>query len=321
MNFKPQISVIILTHNRPQYITRAVRSVLDQTFTNFELILIDNGSSDKETDKTCKKLCVQYPEIRFIRRNNSNIGAGRNMGISMSKGRYITFVDDDDYAYPDMLDFLYRLIIKTQADISFCGSNKEVDGEISPQFVFNQLLVMKPEKAVYELLERRLLNLATPTKLFKKELFNTVCFSETDTYDDITLTYKLFTVASKISGQGKPLYCFARHQSNNSKFTDNDQNLSPSQLEAYFRAYRERTEFLTQKLPAISEYVRYSEWSFLLSMYRKITMNNLKHCETQRKYCAEYLQNAGDVYLNSPWIKDFEQDYYVLYKETNRNGK
>jgi glycosyltransferase involved in cell wall biosynthesis len=310
----PAVSVILLTHNRPQFLERAFASIIGQSFKDYEFILIDNGSQDDTTNKICKKLSAGYPAIRFMRRDNGNIGAGRNAGIDISRGRYIAFVDDDDYAYPDMLGFLYGLAVENQADISFCGSDKEVDGKVLPQFVFDELLIMKPEQAVYELLERRLLNLATPTKLFNKELFNVVRFSETEIYDDITLTYKLFANASKVCARGTPLYCFVRHQNNNSGFTDNDQELNPFQLEAYFKAYRDRTEFLTQKLPVIAEYVRYSEWSFLLSMYRKITMNKLKNCSNQLNYIVCYLDNAGNSYLSSSWIKEFEYEYFDAYK-------
>jgi glycosyltransferase involved in cell wall biosynthesis len=311
----PEISVIILTHNRPQYLERSVRSIISQTFTDFELILINNGSDDNgSTEAVCEKLCAEFKDIRFINRKNSNIGAGRNAGIDAAGGNYIAFADDDDYAYPEMLSLLYTLITAHQADISFCGSDKEINGKVIPQFAFDELLVIEPEKAVYELLERRLLNLATPTKLFKKELFNSLQFSEYDRYDDISTTYKLFASADRIVAQGIPLYCFVRHGGNNSGFTDDDTMLDPVQLEMYFTAYRERTVYLLEKLPKIAEYVRYSEWSFLLSMYRKIVVNNLANCSAQREYAEKCLRESGDRYVDSAFIKPFELEYLSLFK-------
>jgi glycosyltransferase involved in cell wall biosynthesis len=313
----PKISVIILTYNRPRFIRRAVDSVLRQDFTDFELILIDNGSTD-DTVKVCKAIITENRAIRFIRREDSSIGAGRNAGLDAAQGVYIAFIDDDDYAYPDMLSFLYGLAETHGADISFCGSDKELQGGIvQPQFLFDELLILKPEDAVIELLERRLLNLATPTKLFKKNLFENERFIEDRKYDDISTTYKLFAGASRIAAHGIPKYCFNRHGGNNSGFTDNDKKLIPAQLEEYFTTYRERTAWLVKKLPAISEYVHYSEWSFLLSMYRKIVTNNLVNCAEQRNYCDAYLREAGNRYLKSPWIKPFEFDYLKLYHETS----
>ncbi|MDR1148344.1 MAG: glycosyltransferase family 2 protein [Spirochaetaceae bacterium] len=312
----PKISVIILTYNRPHFIQRSVDSILKQDFTDFELILIDNGSTDS-TNEVCKAILSGNTTARFIRREDSSIGGGRNAGLDAARGEYIAFIDDDDYAYPDMLSFLYNLAKIHGADISFCGSDKELPGSvIQPQFLFDELLVLTPEDAVIELLERRLLNLATPTKLFKKKLFERERFKEDRKYDDISTTYKLFASANRIVGHGIPKYCFNRHGGNNSGFTDNDKKLTPAQLEEYFITYRERTAWLLEKLPAISEYVLYSEWSFLLSMYRKIVSHNLINCEEQRKYCDAYLCKAGGRHLKSPWIKPFEFDYFKLHQET-----
>jgi glycosyltransferase involved in cell wall biosynthesis len=312
----PEISVIILTHNRPRFVRRAVASVLGQDFDKYELILIDNGSTDG-TGEVCKDIVSENKAIRFMRREDGNIGAGRNAGLDAARGEYIAFIDDDDYAYPDMLSFLYRLAETRRADISFCGSDRETEGAgVAPQFSFDKLLTLGPEEAVIELLERRLLNLATPTKLFKKRLFSGERFREDRKFDDISTTYKLFATAGRIAGHGIPKYCFSRHGGNNSGFTDNDKKLAPAQLEEYFTSYRERTAWLLEKLPAIAEYIHYSEWSFLLSMYRKIVSNRLTDCEEQRSYCAEYLREAGERHLKSPWIKPFEFDYLKLYRET-----
>jgi glycosyltransferase involved in cell wall biosynthesis len=309
----------MLTHNRPLSLPRAVRSVLSQTFADFEFILVDNGSSDK-TQALCRQLVSENPGITLIRREGSNIGAGRNAGLDAARAPYAAFVDDDDYAYPDMLKFLYDLAAGHHADIAFCGSDKEVPGRgVVPQFVFGGPLVLTPEEAVIELLERRTLNLATPTKLFKTSIFRDLRFSETDKYDDISMTYKLFASAGVVAAHGAPHYCFVRHLGNNSGFTNSDKLLTPEQLEAYFAVYRERTAWLSAKLPAIRDYVNYSEWSFFLSMYRKIVVNGLTNCEKQRIYLEGYLEKAGGMYLASPWIKDFELEYMGLCNE--RIGK
>ena len=313
----PAISVIMLAHNRPLLVRRAAASVLEQDFSGYELILIDNGSTDG-TGEVCEEIVHGNRTALLIRRGDGGIGAGRNAGLDAAHGEYIAFVDDDDRAYPGMLSFLYELAESHRADISFCGADMETEGAgVVPQFSFDKLIVMTPENAVIELLERRLLNMATPTKLFKRHLFDNERFREDRRYDDISTTYKLFARANRIAGHGIPKYCFYRHGGNNSGFTDDDKKLLPAQLDEYFAVYRERTAWLTEKLPAISEYVHYSEWSFLLSMYRKIVSNNLVNCREQREYCDEYLRGAGGRHTVSPWIKPFEFDYLKLYHETS----
>jgi glycosyltransferase involved in cell wall biosynthesis len=307
----------MLTYNRPKYLRKAFESVLAQTFKDYEIILVDNGSTDGETSSLCRRLLENHTNVRLLQRTDSNIGAGRNQALDAALGRYITYVDDDDYAHPELLEFLYKLALDFGADISFCGSYKQIEGRPPLiQFEFNKRFVMPPEEAVYELLERRITNSALCPKLFKTELCRQFRFPNNRKYDDITLAYKLFATANKTAACGVPLYTFLRHGGNNSGFTSDDKLLQSRQLEEYFSVYRERTVWLCRKLPSIAEYINYSEWSFLLSMYRKITVNNLRQCSEQRSYCASYLEKAGDRYIKSPWIKDFEFDYLDLYRKT-----
>ncbi|MDR2659657.1 MAG: glycosyltransferase family 2 protein [Spirochaetaceae bacterium] len=316
----PKISVILLAFNRPQYLTRAFESVLSQTFDNFEIILVDNGSTDGETNTICRKLAENKSNVKLLQRTDSNIGRGRNAALDAAQGEYIVYVDDDDYASPELLDFLYRLALEYDADISFCGSYKQrINNPPEVQFEFNKRFVMTPEEAVYEVLERKITNSALTPKLLKRGLCTQFYFPDGRKYDDITISYKLFASANRIAADGKPLYTFLRHSANNSGFTNDDKQLNPLQLEEYFCVYKERTEWLCKKLPTIAEYINYSEWSFLLSMYRKITVNKLTHCEKQRSYCAAYLEKAGDRYIKSSWIKDFEFTYLDLYKETKND--
>jgi glycosyltransferase involved in cell wall biosynthesis len=315
--YTPEISVIMLAYNRPNYLTKAFESVLSQTFKDYEIILVDNGSTDNETSSLCRRLSEDRINVKLLQRTDSNIGAGRNQALDAVSGRYITYVDDDDYAHPELLEFLHKLALDYDADISFCGSYRQLEGcppEI--QFEFNKRFVMTPEEAVYELLERRITNSALCPKLFRTGLCRQFRFPNDRKYDDITLAYKLFAQANKVAADGAPLYTFLRHGGNNSGFTNDDKLLQARQLDEYFCVYRERTAWLCQKLPSIAEYINYSEWSFLLSMYRKITINNLIQCKEQRLYCASYLEKAGGRYIKSPWIKDFEFDYLDLYRKT-----
>ena len=137
---------------------------------DFEYIIVDNGSSDK-SGEIAEEYAKKDGRIRVVHIPRSNIGTGRNVGLDMAKGEYITFIDDDDTAEPDMLEFLYKLAEEQDADIALCGSTKEVNGEILPNCVFDEKLLMTAEEAVVTLLRRKKYNAAMPSKLFKRELF------------------------------------------------------------------------------------------------------------------------------------------------------
>lgn len=314
-----KVSVIMLTYNREKLVDRAISSILKQTLQDFELIIIDNGSKD-----TSGQIADSYADIDsrihvwHIPKNS--IGYGRNFGLEQAKGEYITFIDDDDYAYPDMLEFLYQMAIEQKADIAVCGSEKEIDGKVMSNCCFEEKFVWSPEKAVIELLKRRKMNAAMPTKLISRELTQRIRFEENGNYDDISVTYKYFANAKKVVACGLPKYCFYRHSGNNSSFTTNDLLLTPEQLEEYFKAFRERTEYLSFVLPEVADYAQYSEWSYLISMCNKISKNNLMHCKKQLEFIKQELTAHYDEFYDSPYIEEFEKEFMRKYITKNKKS-
>jgi len=307
-----KVSVIMLTYNREALVGRAIESILAQTMQDFEYIIVDNGSTDRSGD-IAEEYAKKDSRIRVLHIPKSNIGTGRNAGLDAAKGEYITFIDDDDTAEPDMLEFLYGLAKEAGADISFCGSTKEVEGEFLPNCMFEEKLIMTPEEAVVLLLKRKKCNAAMPTKLVKRELFDEIRFLPEGKYDDIRATYKYFACANKVAAHGVPKYCFWRHPGNNSAFTTNDLLLTPEQLDEYFDAFRERTEFLSAKLPKIADYAQYSEWSYMISMCNKISRNNLVSCQKQLEFVKKELTEHYTEFYESPYIEEFEKEFMRKY--------
>lgn len=305
------ISVIMLVYNREKYVARAIESILNQTFKNFEFIIVDNGSSDASG-----KICAEFTtdnRVKLIHRSRGNIGSGRNTGLDCASGKYILFVDDDDVAEPDLLEFLFDLVTTHDGDIALCGSYRNENDQVSLNCVFDDLKIMDAEEGVIELLNRKNYNAALPTKLIKRELFKPFRFCESGSYDDITFTYKIFASAKRIVGHGKPKYTFYRHTSNNSSFTTNDRLLSPAQLNEYFKAFSERSTYLAKHLPNLEHFGKYSEWSYLISMCNKIVRNKLYSCFEQYQYIYEELSDHYKAFYNSEYTKPFEREWMNLY--------
>ena len=115
----PLISVIIPVYKVEDYLDRCIKSILSQTFRNFELILIDDGSPDK-CPEMCEKWAIKDERIVVIHQKNQGLSAARNLGIRTAKGEFLTFVDSDDWISENMLEVLLELIRKYDADISIC---------------------------------------------------------------------------------------------------------------------------------------------------------------------------------------------------------
>lgn len=130
-----KISVIVPVYNAEKYIDATIDSIISQSFKNFELLLIDDGSKDL-SGEICQKYAKRYDFIRYIKRENSGAAASRNFGMSIADGDYFCFVDSDDYIDREMLEFMYVEAQKTDADILMCGyfmQNKKSVSEIKAQ--------------------------------------------------------------------------------------------------------------------------------------------------------------------------------------------
>ncbi|NST07596.1 glycosyltransferase, partial [Enterococcus faecalis] len=116
----PKISIIVPVYNVEKYLEKCVRSILAQTFTDFELILVDDGSPDS-SGAMCDQFAEQDQRVKVIHKENGGLSDARNAGIEIATGEYLGFVDSDDYIADDMYELLYTNIVKEDADLSICG--------------------------------------------------------------------------------------------------------------------------------------------------------------------------------------------------------
>jgi glycosyltransferase involved in cell wall biosynthesis len=293
----------MLTYNREKLVGRAIKSILNQTLGDFEFIIVDNGSSDR-SGAIADGYAMRDSRIRVIHRERGNIGSGRNAGLDCARGGYIAFIDDDDWAEPDFLEFLYRLAEFKNAEFAICGAADKA---------FDERLVMSAEEAVIELLWRRRYNVAFPAKLIARRLFENNRFPDTGKFDDIALMPKIMAGANRVVYHGLPKYTFERHEANNSSWTTNHSLITPDILNEYLSVYRERTQWLCRLFPSSAAAWRYFEWSFMISMVEKVTRLGLKNCTSELAYMVDELKKHTDEFLGSRYILDFEIEWAYKY--------
>ncbi|MCH5208792.1 MAG: glycosyltransferase family 2 protein [Oscillospiraceae bacterium] len=293
------ISVLMLTYNRENMVSRAIESILNQTYKDFEFVIVDNGSTDN-SGKIADEYAEKDNRIHVIHRSRGSISAGRNTALDEAKGDHITFIDDDDWTEPDYLEFLLSLMVENDADISICGAADRS---------FDEKCIMTAEQALIELMWRKKYNVAFPAKMFRKELWENMRFPENIHFDDIALMYRIMAYADRVAYHGSPKYTFYRHDSNNSAWTTNHSLLDEKTLDEYLGCYRTRTEWLSERFPNSAAAFRYFEWSFMISMVEKINRYDLHDCEKQLDYMISVLKDHRDDFLNCPEILDFEKEW------------
>jgi glycosyltransferase involved in cell wall biosynthesis len=156
-----------------KYLDKCVQSILNQTFKDFELILIDDGSPD-----SCGKMCDEWKKkdnrIKVIHKKNGGLSDARNAGIDIAIGDYIGFVDSDDYIKEDMFEVLVNNLEKNNADISICGYVDVYADGFRNESLDRKVYVWNQEEAIKQILLGKLLSVHAWTKLYKRTLFSDV---------------------------------------------------------------------------------------------------------------------------------------------------
>ncbi|EOO15546.1 glycosyltransferase family 2 protein [Bacillus cereus] len=204
----PKISIIVPVYKVEQYIHKCIDSILMQTFEDFELILVDDGSPD-----TCGEICDRYADkdirIKVIHKENGGVSSARNAGLEIAKGDYIGFVDSDDWIEPDMYELLYGMCAEHRCDVAICSSqiyysNKIVISSNHPFIIHDRNTAMKT------MLEGKLYDEVVWTKLFKRNLLEDIKFPVGMSYEDTAFTYKVIHKCKKVCFIGEPKYHYIK---------------------------------------------------------------------------------------------------------------
>ena len=194
---KEKISIIVPIYNVEPLLRRCIDSLLKQTYENLEIILIDDESPDN-----CGKIIDAYAKmdnrIKVIHQKNAGVCAARNAGLKIATGEYIGFIDPDDWATPDMFEYLYNNAQKYNSAITCCRYYRVIPNKDITVRSDGKLYIYNTEEAIKELVSDFTIRSVFWNKLFKKEIFDGITFPEGMIYEGTYLVHKLFEKTDKI---------------------------------------------------------------------------------------------------------------------------
>ncbi len=194
-----KISVIVPVYKVEPYLDKCVSSIANQTYTNLEIILVDDGSPDN-----CPAMCDAWAEkdsrIRVIHKPNGGLSDARNAGMSAAAGELMAFVDSDDYLAPDMYEQLYQRMVKDQSDISVCGVQMVWEDDTPPRLLTGQgSCTLNREEAMRAIIEESWLKQPVWYKLYKTALIRDIPFPVGKYHEDVFWSYQAVGRAKKVS--------------------------------------------------------------------------------------------------------------------------
>ena len=181
------ISIIVPVYNVEKYLDRCIESILAQSYTNFELLLIDDGSTDGSL-----RICKEYEEldtrIRTFHKKNGGLSDARNFGLDRMKGQYVTFIDSDDYVGSDYLKILFEMIEDGISDVTIVGVEDFYENKMTVDISQDDVrTVIKREDIFKEMVKFDKFTWSACAKLFKRELFERNRFPVGALYEDLRI--------------------------------------------------------------------------------------------------------------------------------------
>lgn len=239
-----KISIIMPVYNVGEYLPKTIESVLNQTFTDFELLLIDDGSTDN-SGEICDEYAKKDERIRSFHKSNGGASTARNYGLDRAKADIIGFMDSDDLISENMYESLYRSLISNDADMSMCRLLDCYGGKI-PQFepcvkdeVFSQ------EEAIKEIFIAKRASVWPVNKLYKKTLFDNVRYPVGKITEDGYIILDLLSQCRRVVLVNDAVYYYMHRE--NSVTTTKFSSKNYSTIEAWERNY----QIVKEKFPNV----------------------------------------------------------------------
>lgn len=293
---KDKISIIVPVYNVEQYIERCLESIINQTYKNIEIILVDDGSTDK-SGIICEKYANRDQRIKVIHQENNGLSSARNKGLDIASGKYIGFVDSDDWISKDMYYILLTIALKYNADIVECGYQKIYDDRNYPKnnsikISEDKIFIMDNIEALYEEMKWGKFTSIACNKLYKKNLFSEYRYPVGKTHEDEYLTYQLLyssTILVSINEIKLYYYLQKRQGAITSRFTEKNLDI--------YDAYEEKTLFFYNNIRIMYENMLNNFLWLIFYLIYQCEIHNIR-CEKINKIYTKTKENKK-IYFNS----------------------
>lgn len=314
-----KISIIVPIYNVEIYLEKCINSILNQTLSDFELIMVNDGSTDR-SGEICNKYEMMDSRIKIIHKKNGGLSSARNAGLDVARGEYIGFVDSDDYIDKQMYEKMIEKSIKSDSDIVICDMKYNLNGKDISQTQFEDFGIIDRNEALIQYFNHRSFKSHAQNKIYKKELFNNIRFPEGKLFEDVAVFYKLLYKSKRISFINEKLYIYNQGNINsitkkciNNKHFDLIDNAL--QVVQFFMKCKESQELFN----ASSEMYFISVKTFLEMLYSsKRSMSKMKF-KNMQNILIEKINK--DIYINGLIAYKKERNcniiIYEIYKLKN----
>lgn len=291
---KPLISVIVPIYKVEKYLDRCIQSIINQTYKNLEIILVDDGSPDN-----CPKMCDEWAKkdkrIKVIHKENGGLSDARNNGIETSNGEYLTFIDSDDYVDQEYVLSMVKRILNDNSDMVISSHKVIFDNGNIIDKATNERCCLNSETILERMLYDNGIDVSAWAKLYKKSLFDDIKFPIKRLYEDSATTYKLIDKSSKISINYISNYNYIIR---NNSISQCDFNLKKMDL---ILSTEEMCSFISSKYPKLEKACNRRLMYAYLSTLSQLALSNTRFKNVEKKL-MNYIKTNRKIVLKDKKI-------------------
>ena len=303
---KEKISIIVPVYNVEAYLERCVESILKQTYTNLEILLVNDGSTDK-SGELCDKLALRDHRIRVIHKENGGLSDARNRGIDEASSNLIGFIDSDDYIDEDMYETLYRQMVASKADLSMCGHYDVYHQIPEKQVAKIKTWELMPEEAIKMVMEAKILSVTAVNKLYKKALFEQLRFRIGKIAEDAFIMVDLIHQCSKIVATNEKKYYYVHRE--NSITT---QKFSLKFLNV-IEAYEQNAKIISENYPDLYDVaIMRLNWAYFYVLDRLLVDNDFKDKVLEDRLISYLKKNKKSILMDSRFTRARKMSFLAL---------
>ena len=249
---KPVISIIVPIYNVEEFIADCLESILAQTFKDFEVICVDDGSTDK-SGLVAESYAAKDSRITVIHQENKGLSGARNTGMDLARGQYLAFCDSDDYYHPDFLEKLFNIIEETKADVVCCKlvPTKEKYTGIFPNLKQINLDTEITNNPIMTFLTTNKIPTGVCVKLYRKDSLKELRFLEGIYFEDVPFTTSLMMCIQKVVMTNLPMYYYYTNPNSIMRTS-----FTREKVESYIRLIRHIANETTLRQPELTPLIR-----------------------------------------------------------------
>lgn len=303
----PLISIIVPVYKVEKFLNRCIESLIQQTYSNLEIILVDDGSPDN-----CPKICDEWTEkdnrIVVYHKVNGGLSDARNYGIERANGEYIAFVDSDDYVEKDMYKTMLAALIETDCKVVCCGRFYTNGNNIKESRSLKKQTVFSDQEAIHELLNNGCIEEAAWDKVYAREIWEDLRYPVGEINEDIVVAPEIFRRSKQVVHVGKAFYHYCY---NGESITKSGYNVKKRIL---FKHLKELREYIKFYYPQEEKYVSVLEVKYAIGTMYPILLSDdgMKLYKDDYKDYKRYLIKGYKQFVKSENISGKQKIEGVL---------